>query len=60
MIKVFILIAHISAGHGSGTTIIDNLASQEECDRVGSILKEDIHGLLVRVETMCIEVEKAK
>lgn len=57
MISVWVLVFWMSAGHAGGPAVIDNIASQQECARIQSLVRE------IRefgATSRCIEVRKVK
>lgn len=64
MIKVWVLIAYLYSGNAGGPFIIDNIATQQDCERVAENVKYmaslSTHTLYSTVPTRCVEVRKIK
>jgi hypothetical protein len=56
-ISVWVLFVWMYGGYGGGPTVIDNIATIQECQRV-SVLIKDIYGH--KAESFCLEVRKVK
>lgn len=54
---VWVLVLYMSFGHQGGPTVIDNIASQAECERVRALLTKNTR--TVDNSTLCVEVKKA-
>lgn len=54
---VWVLVLYMSFGHQGGPTVIDNIASQAECERVRALLTKNVR--TSDSSTLCIEVRKS-
>lgn len=55
--SVWVLVIYMSSVYQGGPTVIDNIASAAECDRVRSVVVKDSR--VVNNSTFCLEVRKA-
>lgn len=61
MIKVWVLIAYMWTGNAGGPLVIDNIASQQECERVAENIRYMTRDTLLNgTPTRCVEVWKIK
>ena len=65
MIEVFILIIYLQQGRGGGPTLIDNISTAQECERVGKEITRSpsewgYKGVFAGSEYKCIKVQKVK
>lgn len=60
MIKVWILIIYMGGYRYGGPTIIDGIATQQECERVQAIVTAPHPTRLSYVAARCIEVWKVR
>ena len=63
MIKVWVLIAYMWSGYSGGPFVIDNIATQQDCERVAAninYLSKESNGLYSNSPTRCVEVWKIK
>lgn len=55
-IYVWVLVIYMSGGRDGGPTMIDNISTMQECQRVSQVIRESY---LVN-STRCIQVQKVK
>lgn len=55
-IYVWVLVIYMSGGRDGGPTMIDNISTMQECQRVSQVIRESY---LVD-STRCIQVQKVK
>lgn len=55
-IYVWVLVIYMSGGRDGGPTMIDNISTMQECQRVSQVIRESY---LIE-STRCIQVQKVK
>lgn len=63
MIKVWVLIAYMWTGYSGGPLVIDNIASESECERLAQnirVLSKGETGFYSYSPSRCVEVWKVK
>lgn len=55
--SVWVLVIYMGIIHQGGPTVIDNISTKSECERVRSVIVKDAR--VVNASTFCVEVRKA-